>query len=147
MVVDVSRSGVLNAGLATGAGADTEAWDPGDRVFQSGSLPYLQPAAGGLPSRVFGTYWPSWDGPALRSLPSAYNTVWLFAAVPVGGPPGTTGAVYWSQSRENAAWVSVHEIERELSAYLSPDELVHTHLIVNGAKLKCISKTGRSIRP
>ena len=54
------------------------------RVFQPGSLPYLQSAAGGLPSRVFGTYWPSWDGPALSSLPSAYNTVWLFAAVPVG---------------------------------------------------------------
>ena len=67
------------------------------QVRQHGS-----PATGGLPSRVFGTYWPCWDGPALSSLPSAYNTVWLFAAVPVGGPPGTTGAVYWSQSRENA---------------------------------------------
>jgi hypothetical protein len=62
-----------------------------------------QPAASGLPSRVFGTYWPSWNGPALSSLPAAYNTVWLFAAVPVGGPPGTTGAVHWSQRRMSAA--------------------------------------------
>ena len=99
--MDVSRRGVLKAGLAAGAVANTGEWGPGDRVFQPGSLPYLQPGAGGLPSRVFGTYWPSWDGPALSSLPSAYNTVWLFAAVPVGGPPGATGAVYWSQSRES----------------------------------------------
>lgn len=64
---------------------------------------FRRPADGGLPPRVFGTYWPCWNGPALGSLPPAYNTVWLFAAVPVGGPPGSTGAVHWSQSRMSPA--------------------------------------------
>jgi hypothetical protein len=114
LVMNLSRRGILKAGLAAGAVASTSARGPGDRVFQPRSSPYLRPAAGGLPSRVFGTYWPSWDGPALRSLPSAYNTVWLFAAVPVGGPPGTTGAVYWSQSRENTT-----QFNTDLAAPLS----------------------------
>src|SRR5260370_40206427 len=54
------------------------------------------------PSRVLGCSRPVWSGPPLSAIPSGYNTIWLFAAVPVGGPPGTTGAVTWSQNRESA---------------------------------------------
>lgn len=61
------------------------------------------PAMPALLSRVLGCYWPVWNGPALSAIPSGYNTIWLFAAVPVGGPSGTTGVVYWSQNREATA--------------------------------------------
>jgi len=57
----------------------------------------------GLPERVLGCYWTYWNGPALASLPPAYNTVYLFSALPAGGAPGTTGGVTWSQDREPAA--------------------------------------------
>src|SRR5260370_13539369 len=60
------------------------------------------PALPALPSRVLGCYWPVWNGLALSAIPSGYNTIWLFAAVSEGGPPGTTGAVTWSQNRESA---------------------------------------------
>jgi len=55
------------------------------------------------PDRVLGCYWPYWNGPALSSLPALYNTIYLFSARPVGGAPGSTGAVIWSQERENTA--------------------------------------------
>lgn len=54
-----------------------------------------------LPARSLGVYWPCWSGPVLSSIPTAYNTIYLFAATPVGGQPGSTGAVEWSQSVEN----------------------------------------------
>ena len=60
------------------------------------------PTMPALPSRVLGCHWPAWNGPVLSAIPSGYNTIWLFAAVPAGGPPGTTGAVTWSQHRESA---------------------------------------------
>jgi chitinase len=47
---------------------------------------------------VVGGYWPYWT-PApirIRDIPAAYNLIYLFHAMPVGGAPGTTGAVYWS---------------------------------------------------
>ena len=65
------------------------------------------PSMPALPSRVLGCYWPVWNGPALSAIPSGYNTIWLFAAVPVGGPPGTTGAVTWSQNRQSATQFNI----------------------------------------
>ena len=46
-------------------------------------------------SLVVGGYYPNWKPSAIRirDLPASYNLVYLFAAVPVGGAPGTTGAV------------------------------------------------------
>lgn len=52
---------------------------------------------GGLPARVLAGYYPAWyESPArLRDIDPHYGLVYLFAARPVGGTPGTTGAVYW----------------------------------------------------
>jgi hypothetical protein len=61
-----------------------------------------------LPSKVLAAYWPSWPpAPALSAISPGYNTVFLFAATPVGGPPGSTGAVEWSQSAESASQFKV----------------------------------------
>lgn len=50
-----------------------------------------------LPQRVVAGYWTSWGSPLrLTEIPPQYNTVFLFHATPVGGAPGTTGAVQWS---------------------------------------------------
>jgi hypothetical protein len=55
------------------------------------------------------------------------------------GPFRWVQFLFWSQSAENADWVTIHEIERELTAYLAPEELVHTRLIVASAKLRSLS--------
>ncbi len=50
------------------------------------------------PKKIVAGYYPNWT-PAplrLRDLPARYNLIYLFAATPVGGPPGTTGAVTWT---------------------------------------------------
>ena len=54
--------------------------------------------AAGLPARVLAGYYPAWHpAPArLRDIDPHYGVLYLFAARPVGGTPGTTGAVYWS---------------------------------------------------
>lgn len=46
-------------------------------------------------TRVVGGYYPNWtpDPVRVRDVHPAYNVIYLFAARPVGGPPGTTGAV------------------------------------------------------
>ncbi len=45
--------------------------------------------------KVVGVYYPNWtpSPPRIRDLDANYNLVYLFAATPVGGAPGTTGAV------------------------------------------------------
>jgi hypothetical protein len=57
-----------------------------------------QDANGALPARVLAGYYPAWHAaPArLRDIDPHYNLLYLFAARPVGGAPGTTGAVYWT---------------------------------------------------
>lgn len=56
------------------------------------------PATGGLPAKVVGGYYPDWKPAPLRirDMNPNYNLIYLFAARPVGGSPGTTGAVAWS---------------------------------------------------
>lgn len=50
-----------------------------------------------LPGRVVGGYWTYWGNPIrLKDIPAGYNTVFLFHATPVGGAPGSTGAVQWN---------------------------------------------------
>ena len=53
--------------------------------------------AGGLPAHIVGGYWPRWTTNQIRikDVNSNYNVIYLFAATPVGGQPGTTGAVEW----------------------------------------------------
>jgi len=48
-----------------------------------------------LPDHIVGGYYPNWTNapPRLRDVDSHYNLIYLFAAKPVGGAPGTTGAV------------------------------------------------------
>lgn len=57
----------------------------------------LSPLKVGTPPKVVGGYYPQWsrNPVSLRKIPLNYNVVYLFAALPVGGAPGTTGAVTW----------------------------------------------------
>jgi hypothetical protein len=47
---------------------------------------------------VVGGYYANWTPapPRIRDVDPHYNVIYLFAATPVGGAPGTTGAVTWS---------------------------------------------------
>jgi len=48
--------------------------------------------------KIVGGYYPNWPPSPLRirDVNPRYNLIYLFAATPVGGAPGTTGAVTWS---------------------------------------------------
>lgn len=51
-----------------------------------------------LPTNPLGAYWPYWNPTArLVDLSTSYNVIFLFHATPVGGPPGTTGAVVYNR--------------------------------------------------
>ncbi len=54
-------------------------------------------AASPLPARVVAGYYPNWTPSPVRikDVNANYNVIYLFAATPVGGAPGTTGAVTW----------------------------------------------------
>lgn len=78
-----------------------------------------------LSSRVVAGYWTSRDSPIrLADIPEQYNTVFLFHATPVGGAPGTTGAVQWSNPG-NARGAATHfradlaELRRTRTAILT----------------------------
>ena len=49
-------------------------------------------------AKVTGSYYPDWEPAPLRirDVNANDNLIYLFAARPVGGPPGTTGAVYFT---------------------------------------------------
>jgi len=74
---------------------------------ESGTTPVPEPVptpiGGGLPARVVGGYWTYWGAPRLADVPAQYNTVYLFSARPVGGQPGSTGAVFFEQSVQSEA--------------------------------------------
>ncbi|MCE3607819.1 glycosyl hydrolase family 18 protein [Massilia sp. P8910] len=48
--------------------------------------------------KISAGYYPNWTpSPVrIRDVNARYNLIYLFAATPVGGPPGSTGAVTWS---------------------------------------------------
>lgn len=52
----------------------------------------------GLPVNVVGGYYPNWTPSPVRvrDVNAHYNLIYLFHAQPVGGAPGTTGAVYFN---------------------------------------------------
>jgi hypothetical protein len=49
-------------------------------------------------AKIVGGYYPNWTpSPVrIRDVDPHYNLIYLFAATPVGGTPGTTGAIEWS---------------------------------------------------
>src|SRR5208282_1877540 len=57
----------------------------------------LDGGEGGSPSKIVGGYYPNWTpSPVrIRDVDPHYNLIYLFAATPVGGSPGT-GAIEWS---------------------------------------------------
>ncbi|HET6231717.1 MAG TPA: carboxypeptidase-like regulatory domain-containing protein [Longimicrobiaceae bacterium] len=54
--------------------------------------------------------------------------------------PTWTEKLFWSRGRENALWTEIHEIERELSAFLAPPEHVESYLRWADAELRAIGK-------
>ena len=85
----------LDAGLARDAAASADA-ATADAATATDAATGAD-AAPGL-GKIVGGYYPNWT-PApvrIRDVDSNYNLIYLFAATPVGGPPGTTGAVSWS---------------------------------------------------
>lgn len=46
--------------------------------------------------------------------------------------------IFWSRGRENATWVAIHEIERELAAVLTPPAAVESYLRWTEAELRDI---------
>jgi hypothetical protein len=56
-----------------------------------------------LPAHVVGGYWPYWGAPKISTIPRQVNTIYLFSARPVGGQPGSTGAVYFDQANQSQA--------------------------------------------
>lgn len=47
---------------------------------------------------------------------------------------------FWSRGRENAAWAAIHEVERQLASFLSPDEYVDVYLRWAAAQLRTIER-------
>jgi hypothetical protein len=45
----------------------------------------------------------------------------------------------WSRGRENAAWVAIHEVERQMAAYLTPREQVVSYLQLAQAQLRVLN--------
>ncbi|WP_437929904.1 glycosyl hydrolase family 18 protein [Sorangium sp. So ce291] len=71
-------------------------WEPYSDCSES---PDPGPDPGGaLPAKVVAGYYPNWTPSPIRirDVNSNYNVIYLFAATPVGGSPGTTGAVEWT---------------------------------------------------
>ncbi|MGE0326669.1 MAG: glycosyl hydrolase family 18 protein [Polyangiaceae bacterium] len=80
--------GIGGSGGAAGAAGETSG---GAGVSDAGG-------AAGDAVRILGGYWPYWPDAPVRvsEVHPSYNLIYLFHALPVGGAPGTTGAVYWS---------------------------------------------------
>jgi hypothetical protein len=57
-------------------------------------------------------------------------------------PRGFSEFLFWSRGRENAMWVEIHEVERQLTAYLSPIEQVNVYLVWAAAELCGIRRKG-----
>ncbi|MES2206401.1 MAG: glycosyl hydrolase family 18 protein [Pseudomonadota bacterium] len=55
-------------------------------------------SSGASTTSIVGGYWPNWTtSPVrIRDVHSGYNLIYLFSAQPVGGAPGTTGAVFFN---------------------------------------------------
>jgi hypothetical protein len=65
--------------------------------LQTPAQPPATPPGGSLARKIVGGYYPNWTpSPVrIRDVHANYNLIYLFSARPVGGAPGTTGAVYF----------------------------------------------------
>ena len=70
-------------------------------IFAIVSILYLI-SSNNIDGKIVGGYWPNWvDSPIrIRDVNMNYNLIYLFRAQPVGGPPGTTGEVYFNRPRD-----------------------------------------------
>ncbi|WP_246120852.1 carbohydrate-binding protein [Chitinolyticbacter meiyuanensis] len=89
-----------NGSDATIPTISTYYWEP---TTCSGTATPTPTPAGPTPTpgtarKIVGGYWPYWPTSQIRirDVPTGYNLIYLFSATPVGGAPGTTGAVQWN---------------------------------------------------
>ncbi len=54
-------------------------------------------------NKIVGGYWPNWVSSPIRirDINLNYSLIYLFHAQPVGGPPGTTGEIYFDQPNDS----------------------------------------------
>jgi chitinase len=59
-------------------------------------------SVGDLPNKIVAGYYPNWTPSPIRikDVPAGYNVIYLFAAKPEGGSPGTTGAVTFADPQD-----------------------------------------------
>jgi hypothetical protein len=53
--------------------------------------------------------------------------------------------LFWSRGRENATWVGIHEVERQLAAFLAPPEQVEVYLRWAAANLRRMEKPDATV--
>ena len=88
---------------ASGRCVDISAWNGNDGAALhlwdcvGGANQKWRRGSGALPGKVVAGYYPNWkpNAPRLRDINPNYNVLYLFAARPVGGSPGSTGDVVW----------------------------------------------------
>jgi hypothetical protein len=91
---------VLALSACGGGGGGGGGSGAGSESQQQSLLPDLQIStvtAPNLPNKVVAGYYPNWTASPVRikDIDPRYNVIYLFHAQPVGGSPGTTGAVYF----------------------------------------------------
>jgi len=71
-------------------------------VSQDVLTPPSSPPASGMPVPNIGVWYPGWgEGPDLGDVDPRATEISIFAMVPDGGPPGSTGAVHLAYSRQS----------------------------------------------
>jgi hypothetical protein len=74
---------------------------------------------------------------ALKAMVKSLSDEWA------EGPAKRTSIMevfYWSRGRENATWVVIHEVERQLAAYLAPPAQIDAYLIWADAELRSTNR-------
>jgi len=141
---DAARDAGADAARVDGshsAGAEgADAGDPDASSPESDAAPDAEPShdASGdsatTSTRIVAGYYPNWTpSPVrIRDIDPHYNLIYLFSATPVGGAPGTTGAVEWSAPGDGrgAATNLVADI-----AYARKTQGRKVVLTIGGAKL------------
>ncbi|WP_211251743.1 glycosyl hydrolase family 18 protein [Andreprevotia chitinilytica] len=90
-VVQYPADGNFYKEIAVGTNG-SDATDPTISTFY-----WAQTTCAAQSDNIVGGYWPRWTPSQIRirDVNPNYNLIYLFAATPVGGSPGTTGAVTW----------------------------------------------------
>jgi chitinase len=98
----VSDGGAIADGAVSlapdGTAEGGEAGLPSDAGALHGDSGSAVDGSTGNSGKIVGGYYPNWTpSPVrIRDVDPHYNLIYLFAATPVGGAPGTTGAIQWS---------------------------------------------------